>query len=211
MGAVLPLISINRLRMETDGEGVTTLIAAKGCPLRCRYCINSDVLSDKVPFRRVTVPELLDMVRIDDLYFQATGGGVVFGGGESLIHADFIKEFAEAMPEGWRLTVETSLNVPEETVRELIPYIDDYIIDVKDMNPEIYKAYTGKDNAPVVRNLNILVEAGLADRMKIRIPKIPNYNTAEDCRSTVDVLKKMAEFRQLDVFPYVIRDYHMKE
>ena len=151
------------------------------------------------------------MVRIDDLYFQATGGGVVFGGGESLIHADFIKEFAEAMPEGWRLTVETSLNVPEETVRELIPYIDDYIIDVKDMNPEIYKAYTGKDNAPVVRNLNILVEAGLADRMKIRIPKIPNYNTAEDCRSTVDVLKKMAEFRQLDVFPYVIRDYHMKE
>ena len=58
---------------------------------------------------------------------------------------------------------------------------------------------------------NILVEAGLADRMKIRIPKIPNYNTAEDCRSTVDVLKKMAEFRQLDVFPYVIRDYHMKE
>lgn len=210
MSALLPLISINRLRMETDGDGVTTLIAAKGCPLSCRYCINSDVLGDEVPFRRVSVPELLEQVRIDDLYFQATGGGVVFGGGESLIHADFIREFAEAMPKEWKLTLETSLNVPTENLRKLIPYVDYYIIDIKDMNPEIYRAYTGKDNNQVMKNLQVLIDAGLADRMTIRVPKIPDYNTVEDCKKSVEFLRQMASFRAVDVFPYVIRDYHKR-
>ena len=83
----LPLINIARLRMETDGDGVTTLIASAGCPLSCKYCINRPILDRKDNVRMVSPEELLEMVRIDDLYFQATGGGIVFGGGESLLHA----------------------------------------------------------------------------------------------------------------------------
>ena len=87
-----PLVGFDRLRMETDGEGVTTLVAGGGCPLSCHYCINKKLLA-KAPAEHVTVSELYKRVSIDDLYFRATGGGVTFGGGESLLHASFIKEF----------------------------------------------------------------------------------------------------------------------
>lgn len=203
---LLPLISCTRLRMELDGDGVTTLVAAKGCPLSCRYCINSDVLSREVPFRNVSVSELIEQVRIDDLYFQATGGGVAFGGGESLLHADFIKEFAEAMPEGWKLTVETSLNVPALVLRTVIPYVDMYIVDIKDMNDETYRAYTGQSNERVVSNLRLLASEGLSDRVKVRVPLIPGYNTREDCARSVDMLKGIGSFKQIEIFPYIKRE-----
>lgn len=206
MGTTLPLISINRLRMEVDGDGVTTLVAAKGCPLSCEYCLNKNVLSDKMPSHPITVEKLIEEVQIDDLYFRATGGGVVFGGGESLIHADFIKEFAERKPAEWKLLVETSLNVPEENVRKLIPYIDYYIVDIKDMNAKCYKAYTGKSNRAVLRNLRILAEAGCEKKIRIRIPLIPNYNTPEDCKKSIEKLQKIGDFDKLEVFSYVIRE-----
>ena len=54
MNTVLPLIKAERLRMETDGEGVTTLVAAMGCPLSCKYCINAPLLANKDRFQNVT-------------------------------------------------------------------------------------------------------------------------------------------------------------
>lgn len=200
----LPLIVIDRLRMETDGEGVTTLVAAKGCPLSCKYCINKKVLSEQTPFTIVTPEELLEKVKIDDLYFRATGGGVVFGGGESLIHADFIVAFAKIMPEDWTLIVETSLNVPEKMLRKVLPYVDWYIADVKSTDPEVYKAYTGIDNANVRRNLKILADEGYADRVKVRVPYIKGYNTPEDVKKSIEELRKVGAFAMMEAFPYRI-------
>ena len=86
-----PLISFTRHRIGTDGEGVTTLVGGAGCPLRCVYCINREIL--KMQARLVSPEEMYDLLKVDDLYFRATGGGVTFGGGESLLHADFISAF----------------------------------------------------------------------------------------------------------------------
>ena len=91
-GARYPLLGLSRLRMGIDGEGVTTLVAGAGCPLRCRWCINKRLLAEKQP-EWITPGELFERTRIDNLYFQATGGGLCFGGGESLLHAAFIASF----------------------------------------------------------------------------------------------------------------------
>lgn len=202
----IPLINISRLRMEIDGDGVTTLVAMKGCPLSCKYCINKKVLSDEVPSQAVTVEELYEKVKIDDLYFQATGGGIVFGGGESLLHADFIEAFAKRKPEGWKITVETSLNVPEENLRKVMPYVDCYIVDIKDMNPDTYRAYTGKDNEAVLRNLRILAESNTGAKVHVRIPLIPGFNGQEDCERSVRQVKAIGPDFETEVFPYIIRD-----
>ena len=61
-----PLLSLSRLRMDTDGEGVTTLIAGAGCPLSCRWCINKRLLREAKP-TPVTAAELVEKLRIDDL------------------------------------------------------------------------------------------------------------------------------------------------
>ncbi|MBQ6661898.1 MAG: radical SAM protein [Lachnospiraceae bacterium] len=201
----LPLFSVSRLRMEIDGDGVTTLVAAKGCPLHCRYCINADVLGDSVASRAVTPEELLAMVKIDDLYFRATNGGITFGGGESLLHAKFIRAFSEIAPSEWRIFAETSLNVPSELLREALPAVDYFIVDIKDMNPDIYRAYTDSDNSLVTENLRILAEAGRCGDVKIRVPRIPSYNTDEDRCSSVTAVQAIGPFQTFDFFDYVLR------
>ena len=91
-------------------------------------------------------------VRKDELYFLASCGGVTFGGGEPLLQSEFIRQFRQLCGPEWRITVETSLNVPQQNVEELISIIDNYIIDIKDMNNNIYQRYTGKNNENVLGN-----------------------------------------------------------
>ena len=81
-----PLIGISRLRMGTDGHGVTTLVAFHGCPLRCKYCLNPQSLTDDAKVMVKTPEEVMQAIRKDELYYLATNGGVTFGGGEPLRH-----------------------------------------------------------------------------------------------------------------------------
>ena len=194
-------IGVSRLRMDSDGEGVTTLAAGFGCPLRCRYCLNPQCFLKEKPKRIYTAQELIDEVSIDDLYFQATGGGIVFGGGEPLLQADFIHEFRKLCPESWKISLETSLSVPQEQLRKVIDDIDFFLIDIKDMNPEIYKKYTGKSIDPLIGNLEYLAENADPEKVKLRIPLIRGFNTESDRRSSRAELEKMG-FAHFDFFVY---------
>ena len=199
-----PLIAINRHRLTTDGEGVTTLVAFHGCPLHCEYCLNAQCLQADGVWCRLTPGELYSEVEIDDLYFMATGGGICFGGGEPLLRSDFIKAFAEIMNPEWKLTIETSLNVPLENVKAIASLVQMWYVDIKDMNPDIYKAYGCKENKQVVSNLQWLAANGYADKVIIRLPLIPEYNTDEDRQQSQQQLEEMG-FTNFDKFNYIVR------
>ncbi len=196
-----PLLGLSRHRMEVDGEGVTTLVAGAGCPLSCAYCINKSLLRQAPSF--VTAAELYEKVRIDDLYFQATGGGLCFGGGESLLHVDFY-EALRPLCSGWRFTAETSLNVSPEAVRRAAEIFDAFIIDVKTLDPAIYECYTGKALGPVLENLRFLVGTVGPERLRVRVPLIPGYNDEADQAKTKAALREMG-LSNIERFPYVIR------
>lgn len=198
-----PLLSLSRLRMEVDGEGVTTLIAGCGCPLSCKWCINAKILHrSPVP---VTAQQLFDRVKIDDLYFQATGGGVTFGGGEALLHTEFIRRFRRLCGSSWRIYAETSLHVPAEQIHTAAQCIDGFIVDIKDMNPAIYRAYTGQEAATAHDNLKLLLSLVGSERIVVRVPLIPEFNTEADQAHSIQVLKAMGVTR-LDPFSYILRD-----
>lgn len=199
-----PFIAINRHRLTTDGEGVTTLVAFHGCPLHCQYCLNAQCLQADGVWCRLTPGELYSEVEIDDLYFMATGGGICFGGGEPLLRSDFIKAFAEIMNPEWKLTIETSLNVPLENVKAIASLVQMWYVDIKDMNPDIYKAYGCKENQQVVSNLQWLAANGYADKVIIRLPLIPEYNTDEDRQMSQQQLEEMG-FTNFDKFNYIVR------
>ena len=175
-----PLLSLARLRMGTDGTGVTTLVAGAGCPLHCRWCINKRLLKE-APAREVTAPELTDRVKIDDLYFRSTGGGVTFGGGEPLLHAPFIKRFRQVCPSEWKISVETS----------------------------IFSRYTGGDASLMEENLRFLIDAVGPGRILVRVPLIPEYNTRSDQEKSIGKLRAMG-ITNIDVFDYVIREEHTR-
>lgn len=202
----LPVFAIERHRLITDGVGVSTLVGAYGCPLQCKYCLNPHAWNPET-LRKctyLTPQELYDRVLVDHLYFLATGGGVTFGGGESLLHAAFIKEFRRLCPKEWYLTAETSLNVSSELLETALEAVDAFIIDIKDMNPQIYESYTGRGNAQVIANLKRLRKELSKKQIKIRVPHIPSYNAPEDMKTSVEKLKEMG-FMDIEVFPYVLR------
>lgn len=198
-----PFIAVNRHRLTTDGEGVTTLVAFYGCPLRCRYCLNPQCLQVDGVWRRLTPGELYSEVEIDDLYFIATGGGICFGGGEPLLYPDFIRTFSKLMNPEWKLTVETSLNVPPENIKTIATLVQMWYIDIKDFSPTIYNAYTGKDNTQVIRNLVWLAANGYADKVILRLPLIPDYNTEEDRLLSQQRLEALG-FAHFDKFTYLV-------
>lgn len=197
------IIGISRHRLSTDGEGVTTLVAFHGCPLRCRYCLNPQSLSDSLRFKEYTPQLLYDEVRIDDIYFMATNGGVTFGGGEPVLRTDFITSFRELCGGAWRLTLETSLNVPTDNISALIPVVDSWYIDIKDMNPEIYRNYTGSDNANVLENLQLIADASRQSDCIIRMPLIPGFNTDADREISRTKLLSLG-YSNFDLFTYQI-------
>ena len=199
-----PFIAINRHRLTTDGEGVTTLVGFHGCPLHCQYCLNAQCLQADGVWCRLTPGELYSEVEIDDLYFVATGGGICFGGGEPLLRSDFIKAFAEIMNPEWKLTIETSLNVPLENVKAIASLVQMWYVDIKDMNPDIYKAYGCKENKQVISNLQWLAANGYADKVIIRLPLIPEYNTDEERQRSQQQLEEMG-FTNFDKFNYIVR------
>ena len=199
----LPLIGICRHRLVTDGQGVTTLVAFHGCPLRCKYCLNAQCLRSDGIWHQMDMMEILDKVMVDDLYYKATGGGVAFGGGEPLLRSDGIVDFCKSRPKEWRIYIETSLNVERRSLEAVAPYIDYYYIDVKDMNPDIYRRYTCRSNRRVVSNLRWLASNVDVGKVTIRLPHIPDYNTAQDVERSQRQLEAMG-FRVFDRFEYIM-------
>lgn len=199
-----PFIGIVRHRLATDGHGVTTLVAFHGCPLRCNYCLNPQCLNPAMVWRDITTSQLLDELMLDNLYFLATGGGVTFGGGEPLLHSEFIDEFCHIKPAEWNVNIETSLNVSRSHLERVLPHVSQFFIDIKDTNPTIYKQYTSRDNSLVLSNLRWLMSHdGMAQKVTVRLPHIPNHNTQEDVDHSRALLQEL-NVKQLDEFQYII-------
>jgi pyruvate formate lyase activating enzyme len=196
-----PIVTCARLRMQTDGKGITTLVCFHGCPLRCRYCINPFSFAEDTKRESLTPQQLYDRVKIDALYFLATGGGVTFGGGEPLLYGRFLQEFRQICGQDWHLCAETSLNVPREQVELAAGCIDHFYVDCKDTNPDIYRRYTGRNNEKMLENLQFLLSLVGPERITVRLPLIPDYNTEEDRQHSRDALQKMG-IQKFDLFTY---------
>ena len=209
------IMSVSRLRMATDGQGVSTLVAFFDCPLKCKYCINNSChdtnnVFSGAPTAAYKPEELLVVLKKDEIYYLMTGGGVVFGGGEPLLQSEFIHELCKLMDSRWAKRIETSLNVPWRYVEPLIEDIDEWIIDIKDMDRFIYEEYTGTDNEKVMQNLFRLRDVIPKERFHIRIPHIPGYNSKEDVEKSVEWIKDVLEVKP-EVFDYYPLPHTVKE
>ena len=194
-------IGISRLRIGTDGEGIRTLVAAHGCPLRCKYCLNPHSWSNKGRVKEWSVEKLAETLQVDNLYFLATGGGVTFGGGEPLLYAEFIKEFVDYMNHKWNIALETSLNVPRSAVEEVLGSVDKYIVDIKTVDNDIYSAYTGGDSRLAWDNLTFLLTKVPQENVRVRIPHIPDFTDEKVVELAVEKVKELG-VEDIEVFTY---------
>lgn len=203
------IMKISRLRMGTDGKGVSTLVTFFDCPLNCKYCINNfchdkDELGyeSDTPRAIYTPKELIKVLEKDDIYYKMSSGGIVFGGGEPLLQSAFIHEVCKLSDPLWKKRIETSLNVPWRNVEPIISDIDEWIIDIKDMDDEVYEAYTGMDNRKVSSNLYRLSEKVAKSKLRIRVPRIPDFNDEKKVQESVKWIKDSFGVNA-EVFDYI--------
>ena len=209
------IMSISRLRMGTDGQGISTLVAFFDCPLHCKYCAN-DCCHEKedsisgTPRAAYKPGELVNVLRRDEIYYLMTGGGVVFGGGEPLLQSAFIHEVCRLADSRWKKRIETSLNVPWRCVEPLLKDLDEWIIDIKDMNSGIYEQYTGLDNKKVISNLFRLRDSIPPQKIRIRVPHIAGFNKEEDVEKSVKWIKDVMGVEP-EVFDYYVLPHTVKK
>lgn len=195
------ILSISRLRMGTDGNGISTLVVFFDCPLYCKYCINDFCHKPQKPFVGVqhaafTPQELIEILKQDDIYYLMSGGG------EPLLQSKYIHKVCTMIDQRWAKRIETSLNVPWDNIKQVLYDMDEWIIDIKDINSDIYKSYTKTDNKNMIENLLKLRNKVSKDKIHIRIPKIPDYNTAYDIEKSVEWVRDNIGVEP-EVFSYI--------
>lgn len=197
----IPLSGLSRLRINSDGPGIRTLIGTYGCPLRCKYCINPHSWQQGVYVRYVTPWQLYDEVSVDNLYFQTTGGGLTIGGGEPLLHVDVLESFLNLCSETWNLWVETSLAVERDKVMKAAGLFHHFFVDMKSLDAEIYHNYTGGKLEVAYGNLLALLAAVGPERITVRLPIIPGYSDRMQQQKDREKLAKMG-IVHFDLFTY---------
>lgn len=149
----------------------------------------------------VTVDELLQRIRGNVVFFDQSGGGVTFSGGEPLMQHGFL--FASlrlCKSEGIHTAVETCGFGAPEVVTRISEYVDLFLFDLKLAEADRHRQFTGVDNALILNNLCMLVRNGIS--VVVRIPVISGVNDDEsNLRGSMALLAKVG-VQRVDLLPY---------
>lgn len=206
------IFNIQRFSIH-DGPGVRTIVFLKGCPLRCRWCCNPesqewDIQSiniggrTKTVGRDVTVGEIMEEVERDRTYYRRSGGGLTLSGGECLWQPDFSYALLRTAKEnGINTAIETTGYAEAETVSRIVENADMVLMDIKHVNGEKHREYTGKDNALILENAARIAKE--AKRLVIRTPVIPTFNDTErDISDIADFALSLGTVKEMHLLPY---------
>lgn len=197
-----------------DGPGIRTIVFLKGCVLRCRWCCNPESQNyaietmiqngkEKVVGRDVTVAEVFETVEKDWSYYRRSGGGLTLSGGESLCQPDFARALlATAKSKGMNTAMESMGCASYEVIDSILPYLDTYLMDIKHMNPNKHKEFTGRSNELMLENARKIAESGKTN-LVIRVPVIPTFNdSVEEIVSIAQFADKLPGVNKIHILPY---------
>ena len=149
---------------------------------------------------RMTAKEVADKINKQAKILAMNGGGVTFSGGEVMMQPDFVVAVRKLVPEVHAL-IETSAFATAETFTKICEVMDMVIMDIKIVDPALHKRYTGVDNAPILRNLEIL--KGMGKLFRIRVPLIPTVNdTLENMEATARLLEGAKMLEKVELMRY---------
>ena len=152
--------------------------------------------------KEYTVDEVLKEVLKDKSFYEASGGGVTFSGGECMLQIDFLAELLKRCKEnGIHTAVDTAGHVPFEFFERIIPYTDLFLYDVKCFDSDKHRQYTGVENQLILKNLKSLLAKSTT--VWIRIPIIPTVNdTEEELQRIKEYLSSCGIPEKVELLPY---------
>jgi len=152
--------------------------------------------------KMVSIDDVLKQVLKDKAFYSGSDGGVTVSGGEPLRQPEFVKElFRKCKEEGISTCLDTCGYASGEALRDVLQYTDNVLIDLKHMNTDKHRAFTGVDNDRIKENAAIVSESK-ADVL-FRIPLIGGVNADEDnIRKTAAFINSLGEGNQVEILPY---------
>jgi len=240
-----------------DGPGIRSVVFLKGCPLRCPWCHNPELLAPRpeVVFRAhlcigcgecvptcptsavdpdlpgrvvrarcdgcgrcaetcpagalelsgrwMTAEALVEEVIRDRVFYEVSGGGVTFSGGEPTAQLEFLgAAVARLKEEGVHVALETNGVFPWNTfAQEVLDRVDLFLFDLKLADPEEHRRWTGVGNAVVFYNLTRLVALRAGD-LVVRVPLVPRFTAREENLIALAGRMREAGVRRCSLLPY---------
>lgn len=194
-----------------DGPGIRLTVFLKGCPLSCLWCHNPESQSaapqrmqsqagERMVGRKYSAAELAAIINAQASILRANNGGLTFSGGEPLLQAEFVLDVIKRL-NGLHVLLDTCGYASEAVFRSVASACNLIHYDLKLMDPNAHRAFTGCDNQPILRNLGILGE--LAVPFIVRIPLVPGItDTAGNLQSIACRLHGLAGLRGVELLPY---------
>lgn len=215
------LFDIKRFAIH-DGPGIRTTLFFKGCPMKCPWCqnpesrcfgnstyIHVDKLEEKTFSKTkniagwMTVKEVISEIEKERVFFEESGGGVTFSGGEPFSQFEFLSDLlCECRKRNFHTALDTTGYVKTENLKKIYNKIDLFLYDLKLINKRYHKKYTGVSNKIIIDNLKWLIEKN--KEVRIRFPLVPGYNDSE--KNIDDMKSFLGEFhpkiKHIDLLPY---------
>ena len=172
------------------------------CELCGKCTLYCPVDARKVCGKEHTVDEVLKEVLKDQAFYETSGGGVTFSGGECMLQIDFLAEILKKCKEnGIHTAVDTAGHIPFESFEKILPYTDLFLYDIKIFDSQKHKQYVGVGNELILENLKKLFERKA--KLWIRIPIIPDVNDSiEEIQKIKDFLKTIGTPEKIELLPY---------
>lgn len=205
-----------------DGPGIRTTVFFKGCAATCWWCHNPEsqemsietvnrtnrfdqtsVEEQEILGREMTVDEVMEEILKDQIFYDESGGGVTFSGGEPLMQPDFLHELLmESQNAGLSTTLDTTGYAPADVFNRISEDVDLFLYDIKFIDDRLHQKYTGLSNKYILKNLHHLFSSEKA--LILRFPVIPGITDQE--KNIDEILKYILNLSQeriqFDLLPY---------
>lgn len=205
-----------------DGPGIRTTVFMQGCPLNCWWCHNPESLrkyfrkdaktEDKLysscseveyPLLKIwTTEELIKEIQKDKIFFEESGGGVTFSGGEPMLQHKFLKEvLKECRNKDIHTAIDTSGYLPYPHFDAINQFVDLYLYDLKIIDEAEHKKYTGVSNKMIIDNMKKLLRD--EQELNIRVPLIPGItDTEKNLSQLAELIEPYSNSLSVHFLPY---------
>jgi len=214
------IFNIQRFSIH-DGPGIRLNIFLKGCPLNCWWChnpesqssnietlekiriFNNKEISEKeVVGRTIQADELLKEIEKERVFFEESGGGITFSGGEPLLQSEFLLSMLKiCRDKGIHTAIDTSGYASEKVFQKVSEFADLFLFDLKIINNEDHIKYCGVPVEHILKNLQYL------DKIKretiIRFPVIPSITDRSDnIKEIINFINNLKNINKIELLPY---------
>ena len=171
----------------------------RACGLCAKICPRGAL---RVLGRTMNVSEIIKKIRMEEVFFRYSGGGVTFSGGEPLFQIPFLRRLAQSLSQaGINLSIETSGFFPWAEAADVFSFFNHVFFDLKCMDRMNHLSFTGQDNALILENAVRLAKTGMP--LTVRVPCVPKLNfTEENLKVTALFMRKYLPGAEAELLPY---------